>query len=157
MTKFFKLFLFFFSFNNQALCQDSLLFYVPKMDWIEEREEDSSSVFVTWCSTDFIIFDQADSSYYFCSSGLNYQIDDSTLSLAVESVGMWRIQKRMFFKLPQLKSIYSEAIFKKTKKWSKVEQLSIAEKMILLNGVTYTVWNGKVNFNRLKQFQECKN
>lgn len=141
----------------QASSQSSLVFYIPNLEWEQELEVDSSTVFVTWCSTDFLIFDQADSSYYFCSSGVNYQIDDSTLSLAVESVAMWRIQKRMFFKLPQLKSIYSEAIFKKTKKWSKVEQLSIAENMILLNGVTYTVWNGKVNFNRLKQFQECKN
>jgi hypothetical protein len=157
MAKFIKLFLFVFCVSYQASSQSPLVFYIPNLEWEQELEVDSSTVFVTWCSTDFIIFDKADSSYYFCSSGVNYQIDDSTLSLAVESVAMWRIQKRNFFKLPQLKSIYSEAIFKKTKKWSKVEQLSIAENMILLNGVTYTVWNGKVNFNRLKQFQECKN
>lgn len=115
------------------------------------------TVFATWCATDFVIFDKADSSYYFCSSGVNYQIDERTLSLAVENVSLWRLQKRMFFKSPQLRSIYSEAIFKKTKKWSKVEQLSIEENMIFLNGVSYYVWKGNVNFNRLKQFQEAKN
>lgn len=115
------------------------------------------TVFATWCATDFVIFDKADSSYYFCSSGVNYQIDERTLSLAVESVSLWRLQKRMFFKSPQLRSIYSEAIFKKTKKWSKVEQLSIEENMIFLNGVSYYAWKGNVNFNRLKEFQKCKN
>lgn len=151
-----QLLVFFFTLY-EASSQSSMVFYIPSLEWEQELEEGSSTVFVTWCSTDFIIFDQADSSYYFCSSGLNYLIDESTLSLAVESVAMWRIQKRMFFKLPQLKCMYSEAVFRKTKKWSRVEQLSIEENMILLNGITYTVWNGNVNFNRLKQFQDNKN
>jgi hypothetical protein len=131
------------------------VFYIPNLGWEQELEDDSLTVFATWCATDFVIFDKADSSYYFCSSGVNYQIDERTLSLAVESVSLWRLQKRMFFKLPQLRSIYSEAIFKKTKKWSKVEQLSIEERLIVLNGVEYTLWGGEVNFNRLEEFRDA--
>lgn len=143
----------FFFIGYQAFSQSSLVFYMPNIEWREELEVDSSTVFATWCATDFVIFDKADSSYYFCSSGVNYQIDERTLSLAVESVSMWKLQKRMFFRLPQLRSIYSEAIFKKTKNWSKVEQLSISQRVIVLNGVEYMLWGGEVNFNRIKALQ----
>ena len=139
----------------QASSQSSLVFYIPNLGWEQESEDDSLTVFATWCATDFVIFDKADSSYYFCSSGVNYQIDERTLSLAVENVSLWRLQKRLFFKSPQLRSIYSEAIFKKTKKWSKVEQLSIEERLIVLNGVEYTLWGGEVNFNRLVEFRDA--
>lgn len=86
----------------------------------------------------------------------NYQIEEFTLSLAVESVTLWRLQKRLFCRLPQLRRIYSEAVFRKPNKWSKVEELFIEENVIKLNGKEYMLWNGKVNFNRLKEFYARK-
>ncbi len=139
-------FLFFGALKNYG--QDSLRFFLPKMEWqildTSKLEKDIPSNY-----TDFIIYSEKNACYYLCKSGFNVMNNDSTVILAIESVNVYRLKLRSPSGRGVMKLIWNESLFKRPKKLIRIKNFNLSEDQIVLNNkVYYRFPQERIHFSR---------